>query len=75
MHFESFLYQIDKSSLLSYYCEHHWLGQASLTLQRWFCFRLDPISGNDPAVLKIVDHIKSGQKWQENNYIAAHPKV
>ena len=34
-----------------------------------FGFRLEPISGNDRATLKIVDQIKSGQKWYKNNHL------
>ena len=34
-----------------------------LTWLWWFGFRLEPISGNDRTVPKIVAHSTSGQKW------------
>ena len=38
-------------------------------------FRLEPMSGNDHVAPALVPHVKSGQKWPENNHLTTFAKV
>ena len=62
-----FLRNLSKSLLR--YCVYQ--GFKKLKLVVWF----QTISGNDQANPKNVAHIKSGEKWNENNHLATFTKV
>ena len=42
----------------------------NIAMLRWFGFRHEPIFETSSAALKMVAHIKSGQKWNKNNSLS-----